>query len=96
MNKNSLNMYIRRLIPKLFKLMPLKENDNPNYDLYLKKLTMQIKGFEDINNYISNMPCLIDVISNLSGLKYCKDIKMHNSIVKECISICQSRLNERR
>ena len=77
--------YVKRLIPKLFKLMPLKENGDENYYVYLDKLIIQIIGFEGIVFY----PMIFDIVCNLKGLKFSESIRIHNSIVKENINICQ-------
>lgn len=83
--------YLQRLIPKLFKLMPLKESKDINYNLYLEKLILQLLGFKKI---IIFSPALLDIICNLEGIKEVDKIKLHNSIVKECINICQNSINK--
>jgi hypothetical protein len=92
-NKILMKQYLKRLIPKIFKLMPLKENQDPNYHIYLHKLVMQMIGFKDITIYVDEIPVLIEIIANLNGLKHDCTLKMHNSIVKECISICQNSID---
>jgi hypothetical protein len=92
-NKILIKRYMQRLIPKIFKLMPLKENKDENYNIYLSKLIIQIMGFKDITIYVNETPSLIDIIANLSGLKNECDIRIHNSIVKECINICQRSID---
>lgn len=82
--------YLERLIPKLFKLMPLKESSDVNYNLYLDKLVTQLLGFKKI---VVFSPMLLDIICNLEGLKNVSEIRMHNSIVKECINICQKSID---
>lgn len=89
-------IYIERLIPKLFKLMPLKENRDKNYCLYLDKLIIQIIGFENIVLYLRKEPIILDIICNLKGLRYSQDIRVHNSIVKENINICQKIIDNMR
>ena len=93
-NKILLKKYLQRLIPKIFKLMPLKENNDLHYQIYLEKLVMQIIGFKNITIYIEEIPSLIDIIANLNGLHNECDIKIHNSIVKECINICQRGIDQ--
>lgn len=92
-NKLLIKQYLRRLIPKIFKLMPLKEQKDPNYHLYLHKLVMQIIGFKDITIYVEEIPILIEIIANLNGLKHDCEIRIHNAIVKECINICQKSID---
>ncbi len=78
--------YFNSLIGDLYKLMPLKENKYNGYEIYLHRLLCQICGGENLiisNNYI------IKIIFNLEGLKRINDIKLHNSIVKENISLCK-------
>jgi hypothetical protein len=89
-------IYIKRLIPKLFKLMPLKENKDKNYYIYLDKLIIQIIGFEGILLYSSKYPMVFDIVCNLKGLRFSEDIRIHNSIVKENINICQKVIDDMR
>lgn len=90
MNKVHIEKYLDRLIPKMFKLMPLRESGDPNYKIYLDKLIIQIIGFKNIDSYIDECPFILDIICNLNGLYYCDcDIKIHNSVVKECINSCK-------
>lgn len=94
MDNKNINKYLERLIPKLFKLMPLKENEDPNYDIYLDKLIIQIIGFKNIDIYIYKCPFILDIICNLSGLCSCDcDIRIHNSIIKECINMCKREMD---
>ena len=81
--------YLKRLIPKLFKLMPLKENKDINYHLYLEKLIIQVHGFREM---VVFSPLVLDIICNLEGIRKVDNIKHHNSIVKECIKACEKSI----
>jgi len=94
-SNEELIVYFRNLIGSCFKLMPMKEKKDPNYEIYLNKLLFQICGCEDLIFYSNE---LIKIIFNLEGLVKIIDkpidIKIHNSIVKENITLCNQIIGE--
>ena len=87
LSNNDIVLYFYRLINKIYKLMPLKENKDRNYEKYLQKLIKQLTGGDSL---IISDSLFIEIIFNLESLSEIDDIELHNSIVKENISICQS------
>ncbi len=83
---SDLILYFKRLVNRLYKLMPIKENKDVTYDKYLTKLIQQLHGGEKL---IISDSLFIEIIFNLESLFMIDDIYLHNSIVKENISICQ-------
>ncbi len=83
---SDLILYFKRLVNQLYKLMPIKENKDVTYDKYLTKLIQQLHGGEKL---IISDSLFIEIIFNLESLFMIDDIYLHNSIVKENISICQ-------
>ena len=90
-SNSDLVLYFNRLINKIYKLMPLKENKDITYDKYLEKLIKQLSGG---NNFIISDSLFIEILFNLESLFEVDDVKLHNSIVKENISICQSLIKK--
>jgi len=88
---SDLVLYFKRLINQLYKLMPIKENEDMTYEKYLKKLIQQLHGG---NKLIISDSLFIEIIFNLEALFDIEDISLHNSIVKENISICQKIIKQ--
>jgi hypothetical protein len=83
---SDLILYFKRLVNQSYKLMPMKENKDSTYDRYLMKLIQQLHGG---NRLIISDSLFIEIIFNLESLFEINDITLHNSIIKENISICQ-------
>lgn len=81
-----LTLYFKRLVNQSYKLMPMKENKDITYDRYLSKLIQQLHGGQRL---IISDNLFIEIIFNLESLFEIEDIVLHNSIIKENISICQ-------
>jgi len=90
-NNSDLVLYFNRLINKIYKLMPMKENSDLTYNKYLEKLIMQLIGGDNL--FISDS-LFVEIILNLESLFEIDDVRLHNSIVKENISICQSLIKK--
>lgn len=90
LNSEHLWLYLERLIHQLYKLMPMKEKNDITYDMYLSKLTKQLFGG---SNILPKGSMFLEILFNLESLSYVNDIKVHNSIVKENISMCQREMN---
>ena len=90
-SNSDLVLYFNRLINKTYKLMPLKENKDKTYDKYLEKLIKQLSGGD---KFIISDSLFVEIIFNLESLFEIDDISLHNSIVKENISICQGLIKK--
>lgn len=88
---SDLILYFQRLVNKIYKLMPMKENNDSTYNIYVQKLIEQLKGGEKL---IIQDSQFVEILFNISSLTGIDDIKLHNSIVKESISICQSLIRD--
>lgn len=84
-------IYFERLIPKLYKIMPMKESNDVNLGLYIYKLINQLCGGK---NLIVDDSLFVEIIFNLESLQGIQDIRLHNSIVKENISMCQKIISK--
>jgi hypothetical protein len=91
LENESLVLYLKRLINKIYKLMPMKENNDVNYLLYLAKVISQLNGGK---YFMSKNHSFIEIIFNLESLYDINDLKLHNSIVKESISLCDKLIKE--
>ncbi|MBW3020719.1 hypothetical protein KY334_05460 [Candidatus Woesearchaeota archaeon] len=88
---NDLILYFKRLIPQMYKLMPMKENKNITYEKYLTKLIRQLHGG---NRLIISSNLFIEILFNLESLFDIEDVDLHNSLVKENITTCQTIIHK--
>ena len=86
LSDNEISLYCKKLINQMYKLMPMREDDEPTYDAYLIKLIQQLHG---ANSLIVEDSLFISIVFNLESLFSIDDIKLHNSMIKENLSMCQ-------
>lgn len=83
----ALNNYLERLINKVFKLLPLKEEDNPTLDIYLESLQYELIGGKNVLLKLSHNPEYLSLILSLESLNYIDDLELYKRKIFECIGI---------
>jgi hypothetical protein len=86
LTNKELVLYFKRLIGKIYKIMPMKENIDKTLEKYLDKLIYQLLGGSSL---VLSDSLFVEIILNLESLRYIEDIQIHNSIVKETMSLCE-------
>lgn len=87
MNDDLFRKYFDRLVSKVFKLLPLKEEDNPTLQLYLESLICEIVGGKKFVYDFQNNPEYLSLIMSLESLTEIDKIELYKRKVFECISI---------
>ena len=84
-SKESINLEVRRLTNQLWKLIPMREN-NENWKKQLNTVILEIAGFNEI--FIS--PSFLQLLAKLEGLKTTEiDFELYRKTIFESISLLQ-------
>lgn len=96
LGRNALYNYLTALIDRLFKILPLREEEDPTTDSYLSGLITELLGFSGL---IRSVNCDASYVAILSSLQYLLDnpevpIKTVKKIVFDSITLCYSLRSE--
>jgi hypothetical protein len=80
--------YLRKLIDKFFKIIPLKEENSPTVDDYMESLILELIGAQDLVSVLNYNPQLLTLISTLRGLML--NDENYRSEIFKCIQIVKS------
>jgi hypothetical protein len=83
------NEYCERLIDKIFKLLPLKEEGNKTLPKYTDSLLIELWGGREIINPFSESPEFLSLVCSVTGMKTLEEKAVYRSKVFECIEICK-------
>ncbi len=84
-SEESIHLEVRRLTNQLWKLIPMREN-NENWNKQLNTVILEIAGFNEI--FIG--PSFLQLLSKLEGLKVMEtDFDLYRKTIFESISLLQ-------
>jgi hypothetical protein len=83
--------YSKRLINKIFKYLPLIEEDRENAKKYLKSLIVELEGSLQ---YFEDDYYLQDILFSLNGLQNVTDHNVVRSKIFECINLVNKILKD--
>lgn len=87
---NNINTYLQFLINQFFKILPMKEADEPSLEKYIQNLQRELIGCKDLFPEFYNSESFISLISIL---EYMANNNPNTAIVKsdvfKAISICK-------
>jgi hypothetical protein len=81
--------YIERLVNKIFKLLPLKQESNPTLVEYHKSLMLELNGANSLVIALQGDANFMCLICSLEGLLSIEDDKTYRSKIFELIGICK-------
>ena len=92
--QNVLNQNVTRLVNQLWKIIPMREN-NENWAWQLETVKIEIAGLNEI--FVQD-PRFLQLLSKLEGLQIEQDIEfsVYRKTVFEAISLLQECKNERK
>lgn len=83
-NKNiNLDDYLDKLVGKIFKILPLLEENPTNAKKYLNSLTIELEGM--IKNY-SDDSYIVSTLFSLQGIKSITDYNVCRKTVFDCLN----------
>lgn len=90
-NERLLYNYFHNLINGFFKILPMKENDEPHIDLYMESLQRELIGCKNFLGDDVNDPLIVSLISILQYMIDYPDcgIPVVRKEVFRSITICQ-------
>lgn len=85
-----LSNYIKSLINKFFKILPIKENGEQSLEIYMQSLQSEILGCKDLIIAFNNDPEIISLVAILQNMIDNPDctVKAVKREVFKAISIC--------
>jgi hypothetical protein len=84
-----LQKYIERLVNKVFKLLPLKQENNPTLVEYHKSLMLELNGANSLVLALQEDANFMCLICSLESLLFVDDFPVYRRKVLECINICK-------
>lgn len=84
-NNINMNDYCDKLIGRIFKVLPLLEENPDHAKKYISSLLVELNGASKIFNDNSYF---ISIICSLEGIGNCTDYNLCRRKIFECISIC--------
>ena len=89
---DTFNADMRRLINQVWKLIPMKENEE-DWQLHLNTILEEIAGLHEL--FASQINYLI-ILSKLEGLKHpvCEDFMLYRKTVFRCIDLLGKLIHE--
>ena len=83
-NKNiNLDDYLDKLVGKIFKILPLLEENPINARKYLSSLTIELEGMTQ--NYCEDS-YIVSTLFSLQGIKQCTDYNVCRKTVFDCLN----------
>lgn len=77
--------YMKLLINKIYKILPLKEEHSPTVPTYIESLLMEMTGNSKLILALQNNGRYISVINTIEALKECEDTQICKREVFKCI-----------
>lgn len=92
-NNNLYINYLNSLISKVYKILPMKEEQNTTTEAYISSLIFELHGFENLLNEYHNDARILTIICILESLKE-PNIShgVYKSEVFKCISLIEQIL----
>lgn len=93
-SEESFHQNIQRLTNQLWKLIPMRENEE-NWKKQLDNVILEIVG---LNELCSQDPLFLQLLSKLEGLKFLEiDFMIYRKVIFDCINLLQeiNKNNER-
>jgi hypothetical protein len=88
-DEHYIGLYIDGLVPKIFKLLPIKEQEGHTLAIYHENLMMEIISFSNIIEPYSENRDMLTLISNLETLINIEAHDRYKRKVFECINIAK-------
>lgn len=90
MRKESMRKYVRGLVDRFFKILPLWESQEESLQTYLESLLLELKGFNGLMHVLHDDRDYVSLLSILQYLIDNPDTSVHTvkREVFRCISIC--------
>lgn len=88
-NKEQYEEYCRKLIGKTYKLLPLKEENNPTLKLYIRSLLVELYGGRKIILKFNTDPQFLSMVCSIAELEDIDDLTIYRSKIFECIELCK-------
>ena len=85
-DKESLQEYFKNLIGRLWKILPLKEQQCLTLDKYLFNLRLELMGGEEL---LLKSGLFIELLNNLEALTAMENKEDYKPQIFRCISICE-------
>jgi len=82
--------YVDRLIGKVFKLLPLREEGNDTLNKYHESLMYELTGFKELFEVITDKAEFVSLLASLESITKIDDFTTFRSKVFECISMIKS------
>lgn len=83
--------YFRGLVGKIFKILPMYEEDNATLNVYLRSLMLEVSGGQRILN---NDELMFELIVNLEAVLLTNNHKELRSQVFKCTNICNQLIDK--
>jgi hypothetical protein len=83
----SLITYVDGLVAKVFKTLPMKEDNSPSLSVYLKSLLRELIGAKELVEELKDNQDFITLLDVLQSLLDENDMQNYKSDVFKCISI---------
>lgn len=91
LDNNSLQEYFKHLINRLWKILPMKEQNCLTLDKYLFNLRIELMGGERI---LLSSGLFIELINNLESLSDLDKKEEYKPQIFKCINICEKIINK--
>lgn len=85
----SIEEYLDKLVNKIFKLLPLKEENNSTLDKYHYSLMLELIGFCNIFTEFQERIEIVSLLASLESLLLISSIEDYKRKVFECINIAK-------
>lgn len=86
--------YLRALIGKFYKILPMYEEQSPTIDTYISSLIFELTGGVKIIEEVKYDGRYLSLISVLGNLSNCNDLKVCKREVFKCIRNIEEMINE--
>lgn len=86
---NSLDKYFDRLVGKIFKLLPLREENNSTINFYLESLLYELVGGQNLFPELKSNDSFVNLLMSLESLKFIDKLDSYKRKVFECINIAK-------
>ena len=77
--------YLKTLISKIFKILPMKEQNTETVNVHIDSLLSELVGYTSLFTFVNNDARLVTVMSTLQSLKECD---LQHSVYKREIFKC--------
>ena len=82
-----LDDYKHRLIGKIFKILPMKEEDCATWEVYIDSLLFELIGNRNLVKELKYNSDFLALVGTLKNLKYEEDLKVIKREVFKCIDL---------